>query len=111
VQEIRNGKPYATIILSMVGRHYRLTNDMKEAAGTLEMALADCMLTQKQIYADAPGQKAVVWNLGSRGKNAGQEMKELFNEILPFARKGAAKENRKAAKPLGDSKIPEIEYA
>src|SRR5580698_3080321 len=57
VQEIRNGKPYATIILSMVGKQYRLTRDMKEAAESLEMALADGMLTQKQVFADAPGQK------------------------------------------------------
>jgi chromosome partitioning protein len=38
VQDIRKGKPYATIILSMVGKHYRLTKDMKEAAESLEMA-------------------------------------------------------------------------
>lgn len=109
VQEIRNGKPFATIILSMVGKHYRLTTDMKEAAEALEMVLADGMLTQKQVYADAPGQRAVVWNLGSRGKIAGQEMKELFQEILPFASKDEVKENRKAAKTLAAIKIPEIE--
>jgi chromosome partitioning protein len=108
VQEIRNGKPFATIILSMVGKHYRLTKDMKEAAESLEMALAECMLTQKQVYADAPGQRAVVWTLGGRGKNAGQEMRGLFEEILPIAYKVIAKNKRKTAK-AADHKIPEIE--
>ena len=110
LKDIRNGKPFATIILSMVGRHYRLTKDMKEAAETLEMALADNMLTQKQVYADAPGQRAVVWKLGSRGKNAGQEMRELFTEILPFACKGEAKQKRKTTKAPSEIMIPEIEH-
>lgn len=109
VQNIRNGRPFATIILSMVGKHYRLTQDMKDAAGALEMVLADSMLTQKQVYADAPGQRAVVWKLGNRGKNAGQEMKGLFSEILPFACKGAAKARKKAGKTAAESQIPEIE--
>lgn len=108
VQGIRHGKPYATIILSMVGKTYRLTKDMKEAAEALEMVLADCMLTQKQIYADAPGQRAVVWKLGNRGKNAGTEMRGLFGEILPFASKAAAR--RKASEKLQEGAIPEIEH-
>ena len=58
------------------------------------MALADSMVTQKQVYADAPGQKAVVWKLGARGRNAGKEMKELFKEILPFACKRTAVKTR-----------------
>ncbi len=109
VQNIRNGKPFATIILSMVGKHYRLTKDMKDAAAALEMVLADSMLTQKQVYADAPGQRAVVWKLGSRGTIAGQEMKELFAEILPFACKEAAKAKRRAGQSPAESTIPEIE--
>ena len=110
VQEIRGGKPFATIILSMVGKQYRLTQDMKEAAEALEMVLADNMLTQKQVYADAPGQRAVVWQLGSRGKNAGHEMRELFREILPFACTSEAEEHRKPMNTEVETKIPEIEH-
>ena len=51
----------------MVGKTYRLTQDMKDAAAALELPLAGTALTLKQIYADAPGQGAVVWQLGSRG--------------------------------------------
>lgn len=106
VQGIRNGRPFATIILSMVGRNYRLTKDMKDAAESLEMVLADAMLTQKQVYADAPGQRAVVWNLGPRGRQAGEEMRSLFTEVLPFACKAPAKKKRKSTE---DTAIPEIE--
>ena len=110
VQQIRNGRPFATIILSMVGKHYRLTKDMKDAAEGLDMALADSMVTQKQVYADAPGQKAVVWKLGARGRNAGKEMKELFKEILPFACKRTAVKTRTTKTSVSDGAIPEIEY-
>ncbi len=84
-QSIRKGKPRAVIVLSMVGKHYRLTQEMKDAAAALKLPLAKTALTLKQIYADAPGQKAVVWQLGSRGKEAAQEVEALFRSILPEA--------------------------
>src|SRR3984957_11621445 len=40
-QDIRGGKPDAVIVLSMVGRNYRLTQDMKEAAAALSLPLAN----------------------------------------------------------------------
>jgi chromosome partitioning protein len=109
VQEIRIGKPFATIILSMVGKNYRLTQDMKDAAQALDMILADGMLTQKQVYADAPGQRAVVWKLGPRGRDAGHEMKQLFQEILPFARRTKEKTKRKSDRAPSEYSVPEIE--
>ena len=63
-QDIRGGQPKALIVLSMVGKTYRLTQDMKDAAAALELPLAKTALTLRQIYADAPGQGAVVWHLG-----------------------------------------------
>jgi chromosome partitioning protein len=84
-QDIRDGKPEAVIVLSMVGRNYRLTKDMKEAAAALELPLATTPLILRQVYADAPGQGAVVWKLGSRGSEAADEVDQLFREILPDA--------------------------
>lgn len=84
-QDIRGGLPRAVAVLSMVGPNYRLTRDMKEAAEALELALASCPLTLRQIYADAPGQAAVVWNLGAKGRDAAQEISAVFREILPQA--------------------------
>ncbi len=95
-QDIRGGKPRALIVLSMVGKTYRLTQDMKDAAAALELPLAKTALTLKQIYADAPGQGAVVWQLGARGGEATNEVEALFREVLPEA--CMAKSWRKQAK-------------
>ena len=84
-QDIRPGKPQAVIVLSMVGRNYRLTKDMKEAASALDLPLASTPLILRQVYADAPGQGAVVWKLGVRGGEAADEVRRLFREILPDA--------------------------
>jgi chromosome partitioning protein len=84
-QDIRGGQPRAVIVLSMVGKTYRLTQDMKDAAAALELPLAKTALTLKQIYADAPGQGAVVSQLGARGREAAAEVEALFREILPDA--------------------------
>ncbi len=84
-QDIRAGKPSAMIVLSMVGKAYRLTQDMKDAAGALDLPLADNAMILRQIYADAPGQGAVVWKLGSRASEAAHEVDLLFREILPDA--------------------------
>jgi chromosome partitioning protein len=86
--EIRRGVPRAVIVLSMVGKTYRLTQDMKDAAQKLHLPLAKTALTLKQIYADAPGQGRVVWQLGARGREANREVQNLFRELLPDARKG-----------------------
>lgn len=84
-QDIRNGVPKAVIVLSMVGKHYRLTKDMKDAAAALSLPMAHTAMILRQIYADAPGQGAVVWDMGSRAKEAADEAEKLFREILPQA--------------------------
>jgi chromosome partitioning protein len=82
-QDIRGGVPKAIIILSMVGKNYRLTQDMKDAAGALNLPMASKAMILRQIYADAPGQGAVVWSMGSRAKEAADEVDAIFREILP----------------------------
>lgn len=101
-QDIRGGVPNAVIVLSMVGKNYRLTKDMKDAAAALSLPLASTAMILRQVYADAPGQGAVVWNMGSRAKEAAHDADRLFREILPQAvRRGrsvpGAKQRRGAA--------------
>src|SRR5580658_3646424 len=84
-QDIRGGVPEAIIVLSMVGKNYRLTQDMKDAAAALNLPLATRSMILRQIYADAPGQGAVVWNMGSRAREAAEEVDHIFREILPDA--------------------------
>lgn len=91
-QDIRGGMPPAIIVLSMVGKTYRLTKDMKAAAAALSLSVASTAVTLRQIYADAPGQGTVVWDMGSRAKEAANEIGELFQELLP-------RMNRQSASP------------
>jgi chromosome partitioning protein len=84
-QAIRRGPPEAIAVLSMVGRDYRLTKDMRAAASTLNLAIAATPVTLRQAYADAPGQRTVVWRMGYRERDAAGEIDALFRELLPEA--------------------------
>ena len=67
----------------MIGKNYRLTKDMQEAAAALELPLASTALTLRQVYADAPGQGTIVGEMGSRAKPAAAEIESLFAELVP----------------------------
>jgi len=55
------------------------------------LPMASSAMILRQIYADAPGQGAVVWDMGARARDAATEADQLFREILPHAvRKGDA---------------------
>jgi chromosome partitioning protein len=82
-QDIRNGPPAAVIVLSMVGKTYRLTKDMHDAARALSVRVAATPLTLRQAYADAPGQGTVVWDMATRARDAAVEIEQLFQELLP----------------------------
>jgi chromosome partitioning protein len=84
-RDIRKGQPMAKVVLSMVGKNYRLTQDMMDAAKSFRLSLADTPLTLRQIYADAPGQGTVVWRMGARAAEASKEIERLFRELLPEA--------------------------
>ena len=81
-QDVRKGPPPAIVVLSMVRDNYRLTQDMKGAAAALTLNLAETPITLRQIYADSPGQGTVVWNMGTRGRDAAAEIDALFREIM-----------------------------
>jgi chromosome partitioning protein len=103
-QDIRSGHPKAVIALSMVGKNYRLTGDMKKAAAKLDLPLAKTAVVLRQIYADAPGQGLLVWEFGARGREAGDEIRSLFRELIPerkAKRKPAAKKRAGRAKAKG----------
>lgn len=96
-QTVRKGPPRATVVLTMIGSRYRLTNDMREAAAALHLPLAETPLTLRQIYADAPGQASLVWRMGSRGHDAADEIERLFEELVPEARRRGRPAPRSAA--------------
>jgi chromosome partitioning protein len=97
-RDIRGAKPDGVVVLSMVGKQYRLTQDMREIAAELKLRITGPALTLRQIYADAPGQGSVVWRMGTRGKEAAAEVLELFETLLPNA-VADRRTSRKAARP------------
>jgi chromosome partitioning protein len=96
-QEIRGGRPLATIVLSMVGKNYRLTRDMEEAAAALKLPRTRTPVILRQVYADAPGQGTVVWRMGTRARDAADEIRRLFREILPEAARARPRRHAAAA--------------
>ncbi len=84
-QTIRKGPPAAVAVLSMVGKDFRLTKDMRDAADSLKLPLAATHVTLRQAYADAPGQSTLVWKMGYRERDAAKEVAALFRELLPAA--------------------------
>ncbi len=98
-QDIRGGKPEGVVVLSMVGKQYRLTQDMRDAAHTLHLRIAGPAVTLRQIYADAPGQGAVVWQMGARGREAAEEVRGLFAGLLPEAARSKSKRRARRVRP------------
>lgn len=98
-QQIRAGMPKAKIVLSMVGTRYRLTQDMRDAAVHLNLPITPTAMTLRQIYADAPGQAAVVWNMGSRAREAAEEVDRLCRELLPDAVRTPARASSRRREP------------
>jgi len=82
-QAIRKGPPEVIAVLSMVGREYRLTRDMRDAAAALGLKIAETPVTLRQAYADAPGQSTFVWKMGYHAKGAAEEINRLFAELFP----------------------------
>ncbi len=82
-QAIRKGPPEVIAVLNMVGREYRLTRDMREAAAGLGLKIAETAVTLRQAYADAPGQGTFVWNMGYAARGAAEEIEQLFQELFP----------------------------
>jgi chromosome partitioning protein len=84
----------------MVGKNYRLTHDMEEAAAALKLPRARTPVILRQIYADAPGQGTVVWRMGARARDAAEEIHRLFREILPEAARGRPRRQAAATPAL-----------
>jgi len=107
-QDVRKGPPRAMIVLSMVGKNYRLTQDMKVTAAALGLRMAKTAPTLRQIYADSPGQGTVVWRMGARGRHAAHEIRAFFREVLP--QRATAKSSKRQAKRETTSERRGAEY-
>ena len=106
-RDIRKGQPKAKVVLSMVGKNYRLTQDMKDAAARLRL-VADRRgaMTLRQVYADAPGQGTVVWKMGARAQGTPPwKWSSLFRESFPKSLpRPAGPSGKRTGKPAAKAK-------
>ncbi len=91
-QAIRQGKPEAVVVLSMVRSGYRLTRDMRAAAEVTGVRVAESSIGLRQAIADAPGQGSFVWRMGAAAKPAAEEMERLFTELMSPHLKASSRE-------------------
>ena len=78
----KDGLPKALFIPSKVHRGTRLERDLMDDASKLAIPIARTTIYQRQVYADAPGQDTTVFAMKFRGKEAADELNELFKEVI-----------------------------
>ena len=87
VQALRKGPPDAVVILNQVQERYLLTQTMREHLNGLGVAIAPNALAFRQIYADAPGQGKVVWQMEESEPRAARvasaELFGIFRTLIP----------------------------
>ena len=81
VQGIRKGPPQGIFIPNKIQKNYRLSNQLLETANELHLSVAPG-LGLRQAFADAAGQKSVVWNMGPEAAKAASEMINLFESLF-----------------------------
>jgi chromosome partitioning protein len=85
VQEARNGYPKALVIGNKIQPHTVLSRELLTLPDVAGIPLAKNHVKLRQVYADAPGQKTTVFAMGSRGREASNELTLLFEEVLNAA--------------------------
>jgi chromosome partitioning protein len=77
-QKVRKGPPEAVLIPNKLQAKYRLSRELLEAAVELGIPSLDG-LRLRQAYADAAGQRSVVWRL--KAEDATREIRHLYHQI------------------------------
>jgi chromosome partitioning protein len=77
----KNGLPHALFVVNKLQPQTRLSRELLESAATIGIPVARTALHFRQVYADAPGQRSVVWKMGYRGTEGAAELHQLFLEV------------------------------
>lgn len=81
-QGINRGRPEGRIVLNKMRTRDSISRELKAAAPTLGVAVAQTSIRDLQAYRDAAGQGSCVTRLGKKAENAAQEIDALFRELL-----------------------------
>jgi chromosome partitioning protein len=78
-QKIRRGPPTAVLLPNKLRTNFRLSRELLEAAGQLGIPHVDG-LHLREAFADAAGQRSVVWRLKG-AEEAAREIRHLYQQI------------------------------
>lgn len=81
-QGINKGKPDGRLVLNRMRARDTISRELKVAAPSLGLAVANTIVRDLQVYRDAAQQGTVVTRMGHRGVAAAAEVTQLFVELL-----------------------------
>lgn len=81
-QGINGGRPEGRIVLNKMKTRDSISRELKAAAPSLGVQVADTVIRDLQAYRDAVGQGSCVTRLGKKGQSAAEEIDALFRELL-----------------------------
>ncbi len=82
-QSIRRDAPDVMLVLNKIKAGTNLSRELQEVTATLDVQTAINTVGDRQVFADAVGQRSVVWRMGVKAKVAAEELDRLYTEIFP----------------------------
>lgn len=80
------GKPPGIVLLTRLRNpRFHLTRESRAAAAALGLPVCRGSLKLREVVADAPGQRSVVWRMGRLARPAAEELTALMMEIQDYA--------------------------
>jgi chromosome partitioning protein len=78
------GKPVALFLANRVQNRTRLSTELLTTAQKIGIPMVKTAIHMRQVYADAPGQDTTVFAMGTRGKDAVEELNRVFQEVMDY---------------------------
>ena len=78
------GKPVALFLANRVQARTRLSTELLTTAQQIGIPMVKTAIHMRQVYADAPGQDTTVFSMGTRGKEAVEELNHVFQEVMEY---------------------------
>lgn len=81
-QGINKGRPDGRLVLNKMRTRDTISRELKEAAPSLGLSVAEHVVRDLQAYRDAAQQGSVVSRVGRKGTHAADEIDALFTELV-----------------------------
>jgi len=81
-QKIRGGPPDLLAVLNRMRPHERVSIEILQAVGSLQIPLAKTIIRQRTVIADSVGQGRLLFQLGAPAREPAHDMHQLFEEVI-----------------------------